>query len=262
MPQGRELEILNAYRGQIDPRIFQQEYHPPASDGTGIPRQQLLKARDLLTQAGWHIDQESLLLVHQETGQPFEIEILMRTSRLQRVLLPMVRNFKRLGIAVTLRVVDAAQYVELVNNRQFDLIYSGWRNSLSPGNEQMEYFGSKAADRIGSRNYGAFKSPVVDDLINRLLLAGNRQEVIAHALALDRVLQWSFLLIPTYFSANSFVLYWDRFGRPATPSIQGLDYLAWWWDTARADRVEKRQAPTQQPETQQAKTQQATQGGS
>lgn len=234
IPEGRELEILEPYRDDLPPELFTREYNPPSTAATGSPRQNLLDGLELLKQAGFEIDPKTLKLVDKETRRPFRFELLLVSPTMQRVAIPFVRNLNRMGIDVDIRLVDSSQYGERINNRDFDMFVAGWAQTLSPGNEQRDFFGSAAADRPGSRNFGGLKNAVVDALINLLIAAPTRDELVYRTRALDRVLQWQFLLVPQIYSPTDRVVYWNRFGHPKAQPIDGPDLFAWWVDPAKA----------------------------
>ena len=150
-----------------------------------------------------------------------------------------MRNLARMGIDVDIRLVDSSQYVERINNRDFDMFVAGWAQSLSPGNEQRDFFGSEAADRSGSRNYGGLKNPVVDALIDQVIAAPSREELVQRTRALDRALQWQFLVVPQIYSPSTRVVYWNRFGHPDQVPLSGVDMFAWWVDSAKAATTDR-----------------------
>lgn len=234
LPQGRELAILNQYRDQLPPEVFTREYNPPSTNRPNGLRDNLLKASDLLEEAGWVIDPDTLMRVNKKTGEPFTIEILMSSTSLQRVLLPIARNLKRLGIEAKLNIADSSQYIKRVRDRDFDMIWLGWAQSLSPGNEQREQWGSASADSPASQNYTGLKNPVVNALIEKVITAPDRKELEAHVRALDRVLQWQYLLVPGYYSMTDRVLRWNKFGLPEVQPWSGYSLTTWWYDPVLA----------------------------
>jgi microcin C transport system substrate-binding protein len=235
MPTGEELKILEPFRGQIPDAVFEKEYDPPRYDGSGDIRAGLLKALELLKAAGWTFRGERL--VNAQTGQPFELEILLDSPQFERIVLPMVENLKRLGITARVRTVDTAQYQRRMDTFDFDMTVVVFPESLSPGNEQREFWGSRAADQPGSQNLLGVKSKVVDALIEGLVRAPDRASLVAHARALDRVLQYSYYVIPNFHLAAYWVAYWNKFGRPAISPKYGFDLDAWWVDPAAAQAL-------------------------
>jgi microcin C transport system substrate-binding protein len=232
VPTGEELKILDRFRGQIPAAAFTKEYDPPRYDGSGDIRDGLIKALKLLEAAGWTFKGEKLVNV--KTGQPFEFEILLDTPQFERIVLPMVGNLRRLGITARVRTVDTAQYQRRMDTFDFEMTVVVIPQSLSPGNEQREFWGSRAADESGSQNLLGVKSKVVDALIEELVQAPDRASLVAHTRALDRVLQYGYYVIPNFHLAAYWVAYWDKFGRPAISPKYGLDLDTWWVDPAAA----------------------------
>jgi microcin C transport system substrate-binding protein len=230
VPTGEELKILEPFRSQLPAAVFTEEYNPPRYDGSGDDRAGLLKALKLLEEAGWTFKGQRL--VNAKTGQSFEFEILLDNPQFERIVLPMVDNLKRLGITARVRTVDTAQYQRRMDTFDFDMTVVLFPESLSPGNEQREYWGSLAADEPGSRNLLGVKSKVIDALIEELVRARDRASLVAHTRALDRVLQYGYYVIPNFHLNAYRVAYWDKFGRPKISPKYGLGLDTWWIDPA------------------------------
>jgi microcin C transport system substrate-binding protein len=228
VPEGREKEILERFSGQLPDEVFTREYRPPETNGDGYPRENLKKALELLKDAGWVV--RNMKLVRERTGRPFRFEILLVNKAFERVVLPFVANLEKLGMEVDVRVVDSAQYQNRLDTFDFDMIVAGWGQSLSPGNEQRDYWSSQSAERNGSRNYTGVKDPVVDQLVDMIIQAPSREELVHRTRALDRVLLWQHLVVPNWHIGFFRVAYWDKFGRPETNPPYGLPYLETWWD--------------------------------
>jgi microcin C transport system substrate-binding protein len=239
LPQGRELEILNEFRGQIPTEVFDKEYKNPATDGSGRGiRDNLAVAKKLLEQAGWTLGPDKIL---QKDGKKFQFEILLNTPSFERWAAPFIANLKKLGIDASLRTVDTAQYQNRMDGFDFDMIVSTFAQSLSPGNEQAEFWGSKSADVKGSRNVIGIKDPVIDELIKRIIIAKDREELIATTRALDRVLLWNHFVIPQWHINYHRIAYWDKFARPAKTAPYALGVLEnWWEDAAKAAALKSR----------------------
>lgn len=229
LPGPKELAVLEPLRGRIPERVFTQDYEPPVTDGSGNSREPLMKALELLRQAGWNVD-GNRKLVHGETGTPFAFEILLYSDLLVPHTQALKRGVERLGGSVELRVVDAAQYQNRLQTYDFDMVVSGWPQSLSPGNEQREFFGSDAAEREGGRNLAGVRDPAVDILIEDLIASPDRETLIARTKALDRVLLWSFYAIPMFHSKTDRFAFWNRFGYPENPPMMGTNPNIWWID--------------------------------
>lgn len=237
LPGGRELEVLEPLRGRIPERVFTQAYQPPVSDGPGGLRDNLRQALGLLQDAGWRFQDRKLV---DGQGRPFTFEILLVQPTMERVALPFVQNLERLGIAATVRVVDTAQYQNRLNDYDFDMIVDSWQQSDSPGNEQREFWGSAAADAPGGRNTAGIKNPAVDHLIESLIAAPTREDLVARVRALDRVLQWNFYVIPHFHLPYDRIAVWDKFGRPAVTPKDGAQLTTWWVEPDKAVALGKR----------------------
>ncbi len=237
-PEGRELEILEGYRGRVPEEVFTRVYEPPGTDGSGRIRQNLRTAKKLLDEAGWKIVDTQLK--HQGTGAVMEIEFLLSSASFERVVAPMIGNLERLGIAATSRTVDRAQYQNRIQEFDYDVVVGSQGQSQSPGNEQRSYWNSAAADQPGSRNRAGIKDPVVDGLIDRVIQAPSRAELVAATRALDRVLLWGHYVIP-HWHFNAFrTLRWNRFGKPEKSApFAGNFLLTWWYDADKAARLQQ-----------------------
>jgi microcin C transport system substrate-binding protein len=236
VPKGKELAILDKFRGQIPDAVFTTEYDPPKYDGSGNIREGLRAALALLKEAGWTFKGETL--VNDKTGQPFEFEILLDNPQFERIVMPFVQNLKRMGINARVRTVDTAQYEKRMETFDYDMTVVLFPESLSPGNEQREFWGSQAADEHGSRNLLGIKSKVIDALVEELIQAPDRASLVAQTRALDRVLQYGYYVIPQFHLAAFRVAYWDKFRRPAISPKYALGFDTWWVDPSAEKAVE------------------------
>ncbi len=237
LPDRDELVVLESYRGQIPERVFNEVYRAPGTDGSGWPRDNLRKADQLLQKAGWVI--RDLKRVNKETGEPFRFEVLLYSAAFERIVLPLARNLKRLGIDLSIRLVDQTQYINRMRSFDFDMVVMVWGQSENPGNEQRNYWTTAAAEQSGSRNLSGVRDPVVDSLVERLVSSQSRDELTYTARALDRVLLFGFYVIPNWHIPADRVLYWDKFDRPSMAVKSGVMTNRWWWDAQRADRLAK-----------------------
>ncbi|MBI4183569.1 MAG: ABC transporter substrate-binding protein [Proteobacteria bacterium] len=237
LPQGEELEILERYRGRIPDEVFTAEYHAPSTAPPDSLRGNLLKGLKLLDEAGWVV--RDLKLVNRETGQPFRFEILLVSPQFERIALPFAASLRRLGIEASVRTVDTAQYVKRIERFDFDVVVNVFGQSLSPGNEQRDYWGSEKADEPGSRNLIGVKDRVIDDLVDLVIRAPDRESLIARTRALDRVLLWNHYVIPQWHLQSFRVAYWDRFVRPKVVPKYALGFETWWIDPAKAEALER-----------------------
>ena len=237
LPGPDELEILEPYRDRVPADVFAKEYQPPKTKGNGRIRANLKIGDALLKQAGWIIKDKKR--VNRETGEALEFEVLLVSPLFERITLPVAKNLERLGVKVRVRTVDSAQYRTRLETFDYDVITFAYGQSLSPGNEQRGFWGSDAASRNGSRNFIGVNDPVVDELIEKLIAAPDRESLITRTRALDRVLQWGHYVIPHWHLDYDRLVYWDKFQRPAITPLQGAQFDAWWINPDNAKKTEK-----------------------
>ena len=236
LPGPEELKILEKVKDKVPPEVFSKEYRNPVNAEPQQKRANLRRAYRLLQEAGWKPGADGVL--RNAAGEPFTVEFLLVSPAFERIVLPYVRTLKRLGIRASVRTIDSAQYERRVKNFDFDIIVASWGQSLSPGNEQRNYWGSAAADRPGSRNYAGIKDPAVDYLIERIIFAKSRKELIAATRALDRVLLWNFYVLPMWHITYERTARWNRFGKPAKIPDYSVGFPdIWWWDEEKAKRI-------------------------
>lgn len=226
LPGPGELEILEPYRGRIPDEVFTTEYQPPRTKGDGRIRSNLRIGDRLLKEAGWVIKDN--LRVNAETGQVLEFEILLVSPAFERIVLPFTKNLERLGVKASVRTVDSAQYLRRLETFDYDMLTFIWGQSLSPGNEQIGYWGSQAAGQNGSRNFIGVNDPVIDELIAGLIAAPDRKSLITRTRALDRVLQWGHYLIPHWHLDYDRLIFWNKFERPSITPTSGAQFNTWW----------------------------------
>ncbi len=236
LPQGLELEILESVRDKVPPDVFTTPYvNPVAGDAEKI-RENLRIALGLLREAGYELDGRRL--VDPKTGEQLSFEILLNGPTIEVVALSLQDNLRKIGVEAKVRSVDTPQYVNRVRSRDFDMIYIGWAQSLSPGNEQFDFFGSRSADNESSRNYAGIADPGVDALIERVVFADDREELVAATRALDRVLLANHFVVPSYTLRKSRVARWDRFSRPDPLPEYSVGFpTIWWWNAERAAAI-------------------------
>jgi microcin C transport system substrate-binding protein len=236
MPQGRELEILNEVKDGVPPEVFTEVHKNPVNNTPDDMRGNLRKAVELLKKAGWEIKNGTLTNV--KTGQQMKVEFLLVSQLFERIVQPYLRNLERLGIQGTIRMVDSAQYTRRLNGFDYDIVVSTFAQSDSPGNEQRDFWGSEAAGRDGSMNLIGVKDPAIDKLVDHVIFAKDRAELVSATHALDRVLQWNEFVVPQWFSPNVRIAYWDRYGQPKVlPGLTPGFMQVWWFDQKLADKL-------------------------
>ena len=227
LPDAAELALLEPFRAQLPPEVFTSIYKPPVTDGSGNNRDNQREAQRLFAEAGWQV--KDGVLTHDASGEKMQIEFLLDQPNFERIVSPYVRSLERLGIKASIRMIDTAQYKNRTDAYDFDIIIGGVANSLSPGNEQREYWSAAAADRPGSRNLAGVKSPVVDALIDKIIFAENRAALIAASRALDRVLLWGHYLVPQWHTPVTRTAYWDVIDYPRPVPDYNIGFPDLWW---------------------------------
>jgi microcin C transport system substrate-binding protein len=240
VPAGRELEFLETVRDKVPPEVFTTPYTNPVGGNPENVRNNLREAVRLFREAGYEIRDRKL--VNAKTGEQLSVEILLSSPGFERIVLRYKPGLDRLGIAARVRTVDDAQYENRTRQWDFDMIVASWGQSLSPGNEQRGYWGSQAADQAGSRNLIGIKNPAIDALIDTVIFAKTRADLIAATKALDRVLLWNHYVVPQWTYGKARTARWDRFGRPEVLPKYGVSAFPtiWWWDSAKASKVGSR----------------------
>lgn len=225
-PGPREAALLAPYAGTIPADILARGYVPPDGEGMASQRRRLRAAQGLLAEAGWQV--RGGRLVHTESGRPFAFEILIDRPDNERLALTWARQLERLGMNVSVRSVDSSQYEARRQSFDFDAIVNFWGNSLSPGNEQYYYWSQAAADTPGSRNYPGVRDPGVDAMIAALTQATTREDFVAAARALDRLLLGGRYVVPLFYAPYDRLAWRDHLRQPARPSLYGYRIETWW----------------------------------
>jgi len=238
LPQGEELAILETVRDKVPGEVFTTPYQNPVGGNPEAVRANLREAARLLKEAGYEVKDRKLV---DAAGKPVTVEILVEDPSAERIVLFYKPSLERIGVTASIRVVDNAQYENRLRSFDYDIIIDQWPESLSPGNEQREYWGSQAADQPGSRNAIGIKNPAIDALIDKVIFARDRAELVAATRALDRVLLWNFYVVPQFTYGFSRYALWDRFSHAELPKYarSGLPSL-WWFDAEKAARIGKR----------------------
>ncbi|MGE3529394.1 MAG: extracellular solute-binding protein [Methyloceanibacter sp.] len=236
LPEGRELEILNEVKDGVPPEVFTAVHQNPVNDTQDAMRNNLRKAMTLLKEAGWEV--RGGVLTNAKTGEQMKVEFLLVSPLFERIVQPYLQNLARLGIKGTIRLVDSAQYTRRLDGFDYDIVVGNFGQSESPGNEQRDFWGSDAASREGSANLIGVKSPAIDQLVDRIIFAKDRAELVAASRALDRVLLWNEFVVPQWYAPAVRIAYWDRYGQPKVlPGLTPGFLQVWWFDQTLAARL-------------------------
>lgn len=236
LPEGREKEILEGVKDKIPPEVFNTPYANPVGGSPDAARKNLREAVELLKQAGWTVSRDGgKPLLRNEKGEPLSVEFIYVDPSQERLFSFYRPALERLGIQVTLRLLDDSQYINRIRSFDFDMITAGWGQSLSPGNEQRDMWGGQAADLPGSQNFVGIKDPAIDKLIETIVYAKDRAELTAATRALDRVLLANNFVVPQFTILKDRTIRWDRFSRPENLPPRGAIFpTVWWWDAEKA----------------------------
>jgi microcin C transport system substrate-binding protein len=239
LPTGLEKDILDSVKDKIPESISTTLYQNPINGNPQAVRDNLKEADRLLKDAGWDI--KSGKRINSKTGEPLAIELLANDPTFERILLFWKPSLERLGITINVRMVDPSQYEERMRDFDYDITTDLWGESLSPGNEQREFWGSATADVKGSRNTIGIKDAGIDALINRVVFAKSREELIAATHALDRVLLAHDYVVPQWTYGFSRTARWNRFSHPEKMPEYGASAFPtiWWYDADKASKTGK-----------------------
>ncbi len=234
LPQGREKEILEGMKDLVPPQVFTTEWKNPSAANPMDHRNNLREAVKLMSEAGWTIKNGQL---SNSKGEVMTAEFLLVQPDFERIVLPYIEDLKKIGIAATARIVDTSQYKRRLDSFDFDVVVGSFAQSHSPGNEQRDFWGSESAKRDGSRNIAGIANPAIDKLIDTIILAKDRADLVAATRALDRVLLWNFYVVPQWYYPFDRLASWDRFGRPEKLPAQNPGTILGWWLDAKKDEA-------------------------
>ena len=239
LPSAAELAILEPLKGQLPAEVFTAEFTNPVNDTPQNRRKNLREATRLLSEAGWAVTQDGgRSVLKNAAGELLTFEFLLDSPLFERVALPYKQQLELLGIGVTIKTVDSAQYERRTQTFDYDIVVGSWGQSLSPGNEQRDFWGSEASKRNGSRNLVGIANPAIDSIIETLIFAPDRDGLVTACKALDRALMWNHYVVPMWYIDYDRTARWDRFGRPEKlPDLSTGFPSVWWWDEAKAKKV-------------------------
>jgi microcin C transport system substrate-binding protein len=241
LPTPAELELLEPLRDKVPAEVFTTEFKNPVNDTPQARRKNLREAQKLFADAGWKGEKQGQKQVlKNDKGEIFTIDFVLDSLAFERIALPYKEQLELLGVSVSVRTVDAAQYERIQESFDYDMIVASWGQSLSPGNEQRYFFGSEFADKKQSQNYVGIRNPAVDVLIGKIILAPDRMALVAACRAMDRVLLWNHYVVPMWFKATDWIAYWSRVRHPDNMPGHSLGYPdIWWFDAEAAAKLKK-----------------------
>jgi microcin C transport system substrate-binding protein len=232
LPQGEELNVLNSVKDKVPADVFTAPYANPVGGDPQKARDNLRKAVALFKEAGWILKGNQM--VNAQTGQPFSLELLLSNPSLERSVLPYMQSLRRIGIDASVRTVDPSQYINRIRSFDYDMIWVVWAQTLNPGNEQADFWGSASAGRQGSRNYAGIADPGIDALIQKVIFAKDVPEKEATVRALDRVLLSHHYVLPTFYGTTTRIAYWDKFDHPSALPYYSIGFPDLWWSKSAA----------------------------
>jgi len=227
-----EKSILLPYQAQLHKGVFNPVVLP-TTRADGNVREQMREAVKLFEKAGYTLKDSKM---QNENGQQFEFEFLLYSKDFERVVHPFRQNLQRIGIKTTIRLVDVSQFVNRLNHFDFDIVSLRKGQSISPGNEQLSYWGCDSVMEVGTSNWAGFCSPVVDKIVQQLIVSESREQLVNTTKALDRVLLNEFMVIPQWYLPAYRIAYWNKYVKPATSPIYDLG-LSTWWMAAAEDKL-------------------------
>lgn len=223
-----EKAILMPYQGLLSNRVF-QPFSLPKTNADGNVRQQLRLAVKLFEEAGYQLKDSKM---QDKNGQQFQFEFLLYSKDFERIVHPFRQNLQRIGIKTSIRLVDVSQFINRLNEFDFDLVSLRKGQSISPGNEQLGYWGCESAMELGTSNWAGVCSPVIDSLVQQLITAESREQLVNTSKALDRVLLNEFMVIPQWYLPAYRIAYWNKFAFPSIAPIYELGLSTWWSKSA------------------------------
>jgi microcin C transport system substrate-binding protein len=242
LPTQEELALLLPYKDQLPDSVFSESYAPSTTDGSGRNRPNLRKAKKLLDQAGYFVKDNQLYNSHEEK---INFEILLVSPGFERIVNPFIKNLKKLGIHINVRLVDTSQYINRKRSFDFDMIVHVFSQTESPGNEQSNLWGSGSADIAGSGNLIGIKNPAIDNLVEHVVNAKSRQNLVTASKALDRGLLHNYYAIPQWYKSSTRVVFWNKFNFPKISPIYDRYYstgiYTWWYDSDKANKLTSKQ---------------------
>ena len=236
LPSEKELELLEPWRDQVPPRVFTEEFRHPPSTGVGVQRQNLKRALDLFSEAGYEVTDGVMRNVH--TGAPLTLDFIGVSYYSIRQNLSLVQNLDLIGVKWTGQAPEVSNWLHRSRTGKFDGNSVRLAPSNTPGLQLRNWFGSEAAGQDYGQNWMRIRNPVIDSLIDSVIEADTAEDLYAATRALDRVLLWNFYMIPMGSQPGFRLVHWDKFGEVRNDNLNRIPFIdAWWWDEDKAQRV-------------------------
>jgi len=241
LPSASELKLLNPLRDQLPDSVFNAAFRPPISSGIDRNRNNLRKAKKILDAEGYKVVNNRL--IDPSSGLPLSFDILLYDGAFKRVTNPFIQGLKKLGIDAQIRIVDTSQYINRMRSFDFDMMVHVFGQSLSPGNEQREMWHSSSSETNASRNLIGINDKAIDTIVEHIIEAQDRDELIIATRALDRVLLNGYYVIPHWHINHHRIAYWDKFERPSiSPRYDGVyetGLMSWWSKSAAKEQAQQ-----------------------
>jgi microcin C transport system substrate-binding protein len=238
LPGADELAVLNPVKAKLPAEVFTKEYKPPVTDGTGNIRAQLRAALDLMKQAGWEVNKDGKL-ANVKTGEPMAFELLYYSATTERVVIALQKNLEKMGVTMTLRMVDTTQFTKRLRSLDYDMIWGGYGAMFYPSLDVKEVWRSDYID--SSYNTAGVQDPTIDYFVDGIVAnQANEKTLLAWGRAFDRVLTWNYYVIPMWHTGSYRIAYWNKFSRPAKMPRYDLGVTTWWVDKAKEAKLPKR----------------------
>ena len=225
-PSGKELEILRALENELPSSVFGPAYEPTANKDRRELRKNLREASDLLEKAGWIVKNGER--INQKTGEVFEFEVILNDKKKEKIGLALARNLERLGITAKLRVLDSSAFIGRLNSYDYDMVLHFWLSTLSPGTEQILFWGCEAAQQEARWNFAGICNPAIDAISKQIAFSKTREELVVLTRALDRALTHGYYMIPLFYRGEDWVSYQNQLNHPEYTPLYGLVQESWW----------------------------------
>lgn len=224
LPDAREQAVLEPFKNELSKDVFGPAYKGPVNANPAQRRENMRKADALLKEAGWVVEKGKRV----KEGKPFKFEIILSAPEDEKIALNFKNALARMGIDVTIRVLDSAAYIGRLNEYDFDMTLYYWLSTLSPGTEQVLYWGCAAAKEKSRWNYAGICDRAVDSIAASIPETTSREDLVARVHALDRILTHGHYMIPLYYGGEDYAAYWRGIAHPGKTPLYGIVLESWW----------------------------------